>query len=81
VRQSSNDEPPQKKEKLTASLLAILLGDIGLHKFYLGQPFMGVLYLLFFWTFVPAVLGLLEGICYLSMKDEDFDKKYNQKPA
>jgi hypothetical protein len=37
---------------------------------------MGVLYLLFCWTFIPAVVGFIEGILYLTMSDEAFWAKY-----
>lgn len=81
VRQHLELEPLRKKEKLTASLLAIFLGIFGAHKFYLGQEIFGVLYLLFCWTFIPAIIGLIEGLNYLSMKDADFDRRYNNKKA
>lgn len=65
------------KDKTTAGVLAILLGGLGAHKFYLGRWVQGLLYLLFIWTFVPAFLGLVEGIYYLAMAREKFDAKYN----
>jgi len=65
------------KTKTTAGVLAIFLGGIGAHKFYLGQNGLGLLYLVFVWTFIPAILGLLEGLSYFSMSDKDFNKKYN----
>ena len=49
------------KSKTTAGVLAILLGGIGVHKFYLGKIGMGILYLLFCWTGIPAVIGLFFG--------------------
>jgi TM2 domain-containing membrane protein YozV len=64
------------RSRLTAALLAFLLGGLGAHKFYLGQSGLGIVYLLFFWTFIPAVVALVEGISYLSMSDEDFAAKY-----
>jgi TM2 domain-containing membrane protein YozV len=63
--------------KIAAGVLAILLGGIGIHKFYLGQTGRGILYLLFFWTGIPALIGLIEGIIYLTMTDEVFDSKFN----
>ena len=63
-------------DRATAALLAILLGGIGAHKFYLGRTGWGVVYLLFFWTLVPAVLGLIEGFIYLCQSDEDFARAY-----
>jgi TM2 domain-containing membrane protein YozV len=67
---------PSGKSKLAAALFAILLGGIGVHKFYLGRIGWGVLYIVFFWTFIPAILGLIEGIIYLTMSDEAFAAKY-----
>jgi TM2 domain-containing membrane protein YozV len=64
------------KSKISAGLLALLLGGIGAHKFYLGRPVQGILYLLFCWTFIPAIIALIEGIIYLCMSDESFAAKY-----
>lgn len=65
------------KNKVTAGILAILLGNVGVHKFYLGQSGMGILYLVFCWTFVPAIIGIIEGITYLTMSDQAFAEKYH----
>lgn len=43
-------------------VLAILLGDFGVHKFYAGKIGLGILYLCFCWTGIPAIVGLVEGI-------------------
>lgn len=67
---------PSGKSKLAAALFAILLGGIGVHKFYLGRVGWGIVYLVFFWTCIPAVLGVIEGIIYLTMTDEAFAAKY-----
>jgi TM2 domain-containing membrane protein YozV len=65
-----------EKNKLTAALLAILLGGIGAHKFYLQQIPMGVVYLLFSWTGIPLIIGIIEGLMMLGMNDDDFAAKY-----
>lgn len=67
------------KNKLAAGLLAIFLGDFGAHKFYLGKPGVGLIYLLFFWTGIPAVIGIIEGIIYLLSSEEDFQRKYSKR--
>lgn len=67
---------PNGKSKLAAALFAFFLGGFGIHKFYLKQVGMGVLYLLFCWTFIPAVLGIIDGIFLLIMSDDDFNAKY-----
>jgi TM2 domain-containing membrane protein YozV len=64
------------RTKTTAGLLAIFLGGLGVHKFYLGRNIQGVFYLLFCWTFIPAIFGFLEGIVYFSMSDQAFAEKY-----
>src|SRR4051812_33025842 len=65
------------KDKTTAGVLGILLGGIGAHKFYLGQTGAGIMYLLFCWTMIPGIIGLIEGITYLTMQQQTFDVRYN----
>ncbi|WP_064468002.1 TM2 domain-containing protein [Lederbergia galactosidilytica] len=50
------------KNKVVAGLLGIFLGGFGVHKFYLGQIGLGVVYLLFCWTTIPGIIGFIEGI-------------------
>lgn len=79
VRQQAvqiSNAPIGKHNRTTAAWLAILLGGVGAHKFYLGKPLIGLLYLVFVWAYVPAIVGLIEGIMYLSMSDEKFVEKY-----
>lgn len=76
VRQSGASASESSKDRTTAGILAILLGGVGAHKFYLGQTGMGILYLCFVWTLIPAIIGLIEGIIYLTKTDEEFQRKY-----
>lgn len=64
------------KSKITAALLAFFLGGLGIHKFYLGRAGMGVLYLLFCWTGVPAIIALIDFIVLLCSSDDAFETKY-----
>ena len=64
------------KSRVAAILLALFLGGLGAHKFYLGQVGMGLLYLVFCWTGIPAIVALVEAILNLLASDEDFQKKY-----
>ncbi|OON38451.1 hypothetical protein BTJ39_18540 [Izhakiella australiensis] len=68
--------PEGRKSKIAAALLAFFLGGFGVHKFYLGQVGLGILYLLFFWTAIPAIIAFIEFIIYLCMSDEKFARKY-----
>ena len=63
------------KNKIAAGLLGIFLGAIGVHKFYMGKIGMGILYLCFCWTGIPAIVGFIEGIIYLCSNDENFQLK------
>lgn len=63
------------KSKVAAGILGIFLGGIGVHKFYLGKVGMGILYLCFCWTGIPAIVGFIEGIIYLCSNDENFQLK------
>jgi TM2 domain-containing membrane protein YozV len=63
------------KSKVTAGILAILLGGLGIHKFYLGKTLQGIIYLIFCWLYIPAIIGLIEGIIYLTMDDEKWMQK------
>lgn len=74
--QNSQDSMTSNKSKLLAALLAIFLGGIGLHKFYLGQPGRGILFLLFFWTGIPLIIGLIQGLSYLLMSEQKFAQKF-----
>jgi TM2 domain-containing membrane protein YozV len=65
------------KNKVSAALLAFALGGIGVHKFYLGGWFWGLLYLCFCWTFIPVIIATVEGIVFLTMSEEAFNEKYN----
>ncbi|HTT72252.1 MAG TPA: TM2 domain-containing protein [Anaeromyxobacteraceae bacterium] len=76
VRQAELSGASEKRSRVTAGIFALILGGIGVHKFYLGKPVQGVLYILFCWTLVPSIIGLVEGIVYLTMSDASFAAKY-----
>lgn len=67
---------PSGKSRIAAALFALFLGGFGVHKFYLGRVGQGVIYLLLFWSLIPAIIGFIEGIVYLTMSDEEFAAKY-----
>lgn len=64
------------RNRIAAALFALFLGGFGAHKFYLGRIGQGILYLVFCWTFIPAIIGFIEGIIYLTKSDEDFAAEY-----
>jgi len=66
----------KKKSRGLAVLLALLFGGIGIHHFYLENPGRGFLYMIFFWTFIPAILAFIDAIVLIFMSNEDFHQKY-----
>lgn len=80
----------QDNKKVLAGILAILLGSLGVHKFILGYQKEGfillgvtlVSYALMcvvigaFLVWIPGLIGLIEGIIYLTKSDEDFYNTY-----
>jgi len=83
---------PGADKKLVAGILGILLGGLGIHKFYLGYKQEGLIMLLVSLIGgtvtcgvgygVVGVIGLVEGILYLTKSDEEFVNTYitNKKP-
>jgi TM2 domain-containing membrane protein YozV len=69
----------QRKSRSIAAILAFAgtLTISGLHKFYLGQPMWGLLYVLLSWTPIPKVASAIEGVWYLAQDDEVFDRNFN----
>jgi len=60
--------PPGKKpvNKLVYCLLALFVGGFGIHKFYAGKIGMGILYIVFCWSGIPALIAFIEfiiGLC------------------
>jgi len=49
-----------RRDELLGVLLALLLGSEETAHLYLRRPALGVLYLVFFWTGIPALLGFIE---------------------
>jgi len=65
-------------KKVVAGICGILLGGLGVHKFVLGLTTPGILQILI--TIVTcgvgSLIGLIEGIIYLTKSDEDFYQTY-----
>ena len=50
----------ERKDRTVALLLTLFLGGLGAHRFYLGQVGLGVVYVVFCWTFIPAIVAFVE---------------------
>ena len=75
---SPGTRPPGAEKKLLAGLLGILLGWTGAHKFVLGYTKEGVIQLIVSLVTCGAfgIVGLIEGIIYLTKSDEEFVATY-----
>lgn len=89
---------PGAEKKLAAGLCGIFLGGLGIHKFILGYQNEGIILLVSYlaaWVisfitcfiglplvFIPSIIGIIEGIMYLTKSDEEFVQTYivNKKP-
>ena len=78
--------PAGSKSKIAAGLLAILLGALGIHKFYLGYnqtafimltvSIVGSIFTLGLAAAVIWVIAIIEGVMYLTKSQTDFDEIY-----
>lgn len=67
------------KNKGVAVIICFFAGGFGLHKFYLGQNFAGILYLLFCWTLIPGLLSFFELFMLIFMSEGEFNFKFNHR--
>ena len=77
----AGDTQSQKspKDRKVAAFLAIFLGGIGVHYFYLKDIFKGLLCLALWWTYVPSIISIGIGIYWLKLSDEAFEEKVVNK--
>ena len=77
-----NSPLPGADKKIAAGICGILLGGLGIHKFVLGYTTEGIIMLLVtlltcgFGGVVAGIIGLIEGIIYLTKSDEEFVSTY-----
>lgn len=74
-------------------MLALFFGAFGVHRFYLGKRFQGILHMfVFFFTFIitvsenpdfplffiPALVGFVDAVLLFAMPQDEFDERYNR---
>ncbi len=67
--------PSSAKSKRTSSLLAFFLGIFGIQFFYLDLWGWGIFSILFFWTYIPFLVGIVLGIQWYLMSEKEFQYK------
>ena len=74
----NQSQPQQENKKIVAGVCALLIGGIGVHKFILGYNKEGIIQIVI--TFatcgIGGIVGLIEGIIYLTKSDEEFYQTY-----
>lgn len=64
-------------KKIVVGICAILLGSFGVHKFILGYTNEGIIQLVLGLCFgIGGIIGIIEGIIYLTKSDEEFVRTY-----
>ncbi len=73
-----SDKPPGAEKKIVAGIFGILLGGLAIHKFYLGYTKEGIIQIVITVCTCGfgSMIGLIEGIIYLTKSDEDFVNTY-----
>ena len=81
----------RRKKKWVAALLAFFFGVFGIHRFYLDQRQFGLLYISSFilgafiltgidaLVAIPAIVGFIDFLIFLTMSRENFDERYNKE--
>ncbi len=92
MQQVYGQKPVGADKKIAAGICGILLGGFGVHKFILGYQNEGIImlsaYLIglvitmitcgvgFFIPLAVGIVGIVEGIIYLTKSDEEFSQTY-----
>jgi TM2 domain-containing membrane protein YozV/Tfp pilus assembly protein PilE len=75
-----NSNPAQQvkfKSQTTAAILCAFLGGFGAHRFYLGPIWVGVIYLLLFWTGIPGLISCVEVLVIVFSSQATWARKHN----
>lgn len=75
-----SEKPAGAEKKIAAGICGILLGGLGVHKFILGYTKEGIIQLIvsIVTCGIGSIIGLIEGIIYLTKSDEEFVRTYIQ---
>ena len=82
VDENGNSVPNQSSKRIVSGILGILLGSLGIHKFILGYTTEGIIMLVLtvvtcgIGGWFTGIIGLIEGIIYLTKSDEEFIQTY-----
>jgi TM2 domain-containing membrane protein YozV len=69
--------PKNRQVAIILAFAGMTIPVAGFHKFYLGQPVWGIVYLLLSWTPIPHIASAIEAVWYLTQDSTHFDNNFN----
>jgi TM2 domain-containing membrane protein YozV len=72
-----NTTPKNRQVATILAVAGIVIPVAGFHKFYLGQPIWGIVYLLLSWTPIPHIASAIDAVWYLTQDSTRFDSNFN----
>ncbi len=71
--------PKSRKVGIILALLSTIVPwpIAGVHKFYLGQPVWGIMYLLLWNTPIPSIACAIDAVWYFVQGEEQFNAQFN----
>jgi TM2 domain-containing membrane protein YozV len=74
---SLQSTPKNRQVAVILAFAGVIAPVAGFHKFYLGQPIWGIVYLLLSWTPIPHIASAIEAVWYLTKDSAYFDGNFN----
>jgi TM2 domain-containing membrane protein YozV len=72
-----NTTPKNRQVAIVLAFASVAIPVAGFHKFYLGQPRWGLVYLLLSWTPIPHIASAIEAVWYLTQDHTQFQGNLN----
>jgi TM2 domain-containing membrane protein YozV len=72
-----NTTPKNRQVAIVLAFASVAIPVAGFHKFYLGQPGWGLIYLLLSWTPIPHIASAIEAVWYLTQDSTQFQGNTN----
>jgi TM2 domain-containing membrane protein YozV len=69
--------PRNRQVAIVLAFASMTIPVAGFHKFYLGQPVWGIVYLLLSWTPIPHIASAIEAVWYLTQDSIHFDGNFS----
>jgi TM2 domain-containing membrane protein YozV len=76
-----NTTPKHRQVAIILAFAGMAIPVAGFHKFYLGQPLWGIVYLLLSWTPIPHIASAIDAVWYLTQDRTHFDGNSNSISA